>query len=251
MIAIDPGDLRAIVAAAEASYPEEACGLLVGRWLGADRCRVRRAVASANLAPEPATAFEIDPALRLDLQRRLRGGPDRVVGLYHSHPERPAQPSARDLERAWEPEQVWLITSVLAGEAVLTTAHVIAREGGRQAFPRAAAAHQRLGAGAGARRRPGAGPRRARALGGERRAVNFGSDNIAGVAPEIMAAIAAANTGAAEPYGHDAVSARLDAAFSDLFEAAVRVFPVATGTAANALALATLCPALRRGLLPS
>ena len=72
--------------------------------------------------------------------------------------------------------------------------------------------------------------------------MNFGSDNTAGVAPEIMDAIAAANAGAAAPYGGDAVSARLDAAFSDLFETAVRVFPVATGTAANALALAMLCP---------
>lgn len=72
--------------------------------------------------------------------------------------------------------------------------------------------------------------------------MNFGSDNTAGIAPEIMDAIAAANAGAAAPYGGDAVSGRLDAAFSDLFETAVRVFPVATGTAANALALAMLCP---------
>ncbi len=72
--------------------------------------------------------------------------------------------------------------------------------------------------------------------------MNFGSDNIAGVAPEIMAAIAEANAGVAVPYGGDAISTRLDEAFSDLFETGVRVSPVATGTAANALALAMLCP---------
>ncbi len=134
MITIDPPDLKAIVAAAEASYPNETCGLLVGRWAAADHCRVSRVVPSANLAADESVAFEIDPALWLELQRKLRGGDDRIVGLYHSHPDRSAQPSVRDLARAWEPDQVWLVTSVLAGEAVLTTAHVIERQGERQRF---------------------------------------------------------------------------------------------------------------------
>lgn len=134
MIAIDPPVLEAIVAAAEASYPDEACGLLVGRWSAAGDCRLRRAVPSANLAPDPSAAFEIDPALRLDLQRRLRGGGQRVVGLYHSHPDGPARPSARDLARAWEPGLLWLVASVPAGEAVLTTAHLVERRAGRPAF---------------------------------------------------------------------------------------------------------------------
>ena len=72
--------------------------------------------------------------------------------------------------------------------------------------------------------------------------MNFGSDNVAGTAPEIMAALEQANAGVAASYGGDAVSAGLDTAFSDLFETEVRVFPVATGTAANSLSLAMLCP---------
>ena len=72
--------------------------------------------------------------------------------------------------------------------------------------------------------------------------MNFGSDNITGIAPEIMAAIERANTGVAVPYGGDDISARLDERFSDLFERPVRVFSVATGTAANSLGLAMLCP---------
>ena len=72
--------------------------------------------------------------------------------------------------------------------------------------------------------------------------MNFGSDNIAGVAPEIMTAIARANEGVAASYGGDAISGALDEKFSDLFETRARVFPVATGTAANSLALAMLCP---------
>ena len=72
--------------------------------------------------------------------------------------------------------------------------------------------------------------------------MNFSSDNVTGVAPEIMAALAAANAGTAASYGADAITERLTRRFSEVFEREVAVFPVATGTAANALALATLTP---------
>jgi threonine aldolase len=72
--------------------------------------------------------------------------------------------------------------------------------------------------------------------------VNFRSDNTAAVAPEIMAALNEANDGVAAPYGDDAWSRRLDEVFSALFEHDVRVFTVASGTAANAISLASLAP---------
>jgi threonine aldolase len=72
--------------------------------------------------------------------------------------------------------------------------------------------------------------------------MNFYSDNTATATPEVLAAIAAANQGSARSYGADPWSARLDEVFSRWFAHPVRAFPVATGTAANALALATLTP---------
>ncbi|HEY9872361.1 MAG TPA: beta-eliminating lyase-related protein, partial [Candidatus Obscuribacterales bacterium] len=72
--------------------------------------------------------------------------------------------------------------------------------------------------------------------------MNFCSDNVTGVAPEIMAALVAANDGAAMPYGNDEYTQRLDVLFSKLFETDVTVFPVATGSAANAIALSVLTP---------
>ena len=130
MIRIAPEALRAVVTASEAAWPEEACGLLAGRaepggW------RVAAAHPSANLAATPRVAFEVDPALRLALHKALRGTGDSVVGVYHSHADSRAQPSARDLERAWEPDLVWLITSVIEGQAVLATAHRLAADGRR------------------------------------------------------------------------------------------------------------------------
>jgi len=72
--------------------------------------------------------------------------------------------------------------------------------------------------------------------------MNFCSDNVTGIAPEILAALATANEGAAMPYGADDLTQRVEARFRDLFETDVQVFPVATGSAANALALSVLTP---------
>ncbi len=72
--------------------------------------------------------------------------------------------------------------------------------------------------------------------------MHFFSDNTAPVAPQVLEAIAAANPGMARAYGADDCSARLDEAFSRYFDRPVRAFAVATGTAANALALGTLVP---------
>jgi threonine aldolase len=68
----------------------------------------------------------------------------------------------------------------------------------------------------------------------------FASDNAAGIAPEILAAIAKVNDGKMLAYGRDAVTAQAERTFSEMFEREVAVFFVATGTAANALALAHL-----------
>lgn len=71
---------------------------------------------------------------------------------------------------------------------------------------------------------------------------DFRSDNVGGVAPQILEAILAANTGSAASYGADELSARLQRRYSELFERAVDVFPVPTGTAANAIALSACTP---------
>jgi threonine aldolase len=69
---------------------------------------------------------------------------------------------------------------------------------------------------------------------------NFTSDNVTGTAPEIMAAIAAANEGQAPSYGGDPYTQQLTQRAREIFECDLTILPVATGTAANALALAVL-----------
>lgn len=71
--------------------------------------------------------------------------------------------------------------------------------------------------------------------------MRFFSDNAAPVSPQVLAALAQADHVDAA-YDGDRWSARLDGAFADLFETPVSVLWVTTGTAANCLALAALCP---------
>jgi threonine aldolase len=72
--------------------------------------------------------------------------------------------------------------------------------------------------------------------------IDYRSDNTGRAAPQILEALARANRDTALGYGADQWTATLQERFSELFETRVRVFPVATGTAANALALAALGP---------
>lgn len=72
--------------------------------------------------------------------------------------------------------------------------------------------------------------------------MNFASDNAYGVLPHVWAALQAADQGTALAYGNDAATKNLAARFAERFERDVAAFPVFTGTAANALALACLTP---------
>lgn len=73
--------------------------------------------------------------------------------------------------------------------------------------------------------------------------IELRSDNAAGAAPEILAAITAANVGSALAYGADEWTARLRDTVRAVFEhPEADVFPVISGTAANSLALAAMCP---------
>ena len=120
-VRLTPEQLQAIERAAEQAYPEEACGLLVGRCEPGGRYLVNAVEASANVAEPPRTRrFEVDPKLRLRLERDLRESPESIIGVYHSHPNGSAEPSETDRSMIFEPAMVWLITAVAAGRAAAT-----------------------------------------------------------------------------------------------------------------------------------
>ncbi len=69
----------------------------------------------------------------------------------------------------------------------------------------------------------------------------FASDNTSGACPEVMEAVLRANIGKMPSYGDDPITAQASDAFRDLFETDCDVYFVFNGTAANSLALASLC----------
>ena len=109
-----PGAVREqLTREAKAAYPNECCGLLVGRRHPDGATMVERAVASANVATgRRHDRFEVDPRVRFAVIRELAGSSSAIVGHYHSHPDHPAEPSATDRAMAFEPDLVWLIVAV-------------------------------------------------------------------------------------------------------------------------------------------
>ncbi len=91
-----------IGAAALSGYPHESCGLLIGRQSDTmvEVLEVREA---ANVNQErPGDRYELDPRAMLTADRDARAQGLEVVGVWHSHPDHPAEPSETDRAGAWE-----------------------------------------------------------------------------------------------------------------------------------------------------
>ena len=101
----------------KASYPFEACGLLIGHITEAG-WQIDEARAVPNLNTERAAdRFQLDPDAYREIDRSLSGS--EIIGIYHSHPDCPARPSPTDLTGAWE-GFAYIIVSVQQGEACET-----------------------------------------------------------------------------------------------------------------------------------
>lgn len=95
--------LARIAREAAADPAREVCGLLTGDDV------VSGTIACANVAADPARAFEIDPAALIAAHRDERRGGPALAGCYHSHPTGKAWPSARDAANAAPDGWLWLI----------------------------------------------------------------------------------------------------------------------------------------------
>lgn len=110
VLALTVEQRRRLEAEAESAYPEECCGVLVGRDAGG-RTIVEQVIAAENVSPrDRRRSFTINPVRVLEAHHRARALNSRVVGFYHSHPEGVARPSAHDAREAW-PEMSYLILS--------------------------------------------------------------------------------------------------------------------------------------------
>ncbi|RMG90907.1 MAG: M67 family peptidase [Zetaproteobacteria bacterium] len=88
--------------AAESGYPNEACGLLVGR-LDDQGWHVDAAYEVRNINEDrSADRFLLDPEGYQRVDQSVRGTGQEIIGVFHSHPDCPAKPSPTDLGHAWE-----------------------------------------------------------------------------------------------------------------------------------------------------
>lgn len=91
-----------IVAEARDGYPGEICGLLLGTSKDGERITKTAFKARNTNTDRTHDRFELHPDDYLTADKLARDQGMEIIGIYHSHPDHPAEPSAFDRELAWE-----------------------------------------------------------------------------------------------------------------------------------------------------
>jgi proteasome lid subunit RPN8/RPN11 len=99
-----------------AAYPNECCGMIVGRDVGTQRIvESLYAVPNVYAADEQYHRFAADPLVQMGIEKEADAQGKLVLGFYHSHPDHPARPSETDRQAAW-PFYSYLIVSIMKGQ---------------------------------------------------------------------------------------------------------------------------------------
>lgn len=115
-LVILPRHMLTIDRHASMSYPEECCGVLIGRSSSEGTTFVERVLSVGNERQDSRhNRFLISPETVLAAHKEARNLGLDIVGYYHSHPDHPARPSDFDREHAW-PGLSYLIVSVQGGK---------------------------------------------------------------------------------------------------------------------------------------
>jgi len=128
-LVLTPSQVEQIGAEGAQSYPNECCGIMIGRDVSDGTC-VRRIVERlepmANVfdAAQQRRRFAVDPVALMRAEKSAAAAGTLVVGFYHSHPDHPARPSEYDREHAW-PFYSYVIVAVAQGAAGEMTSWVL------------------------------------------------------------------------------------------------------------------------------
>jgi proteasome lid subunit RPN8/RPN11 len=126
---IAPGAERRIRDFAVAAYPNEGCGVLLGRRDGTTMLLVDATLARNMWTERAADRYDLDPVDFLKADRDARSRGLDVCGIWHSHPDHPARPSQFDTDRAWL-DYVYIICRTTQGGAEDMNAFALDAEGG-------------------------------------------------------------------------------------------------------------------------
>jgi proteasome lid subunit RPN8/RPN11 len=115
VLKIDEELLRRIHSHAEANYPGESAGVILGKTQGSVQ-RALKYLAFDNRSPEREQGYRLDAQDMLAAELQAMQLELAILGICHSHPDQPARPSAQDRQHAlsWFS---YLITSVQEGKA--------------------------------------------------------------------------------------------------------------------------------------
>lgn len=120
-------DYEAIRRHGEETYPDECCGVLLGRFEDDGSRLVTSTARCGNTRTDSAhNRYNIDPRELVRIQREGRERGEDIVGFYHSHPDHPAQWSPTDFAEAHWIGCSYVITSVENGEATITNSFELA-----------------------------------------------------------------------------------------------------------------------------
>ena len=136
MLRIEYADYEALRAHGEETYPNECCGVLLGKNVvgegnsAAATNHVQQIVRAGNTRTDSAhNRYNIAPHELVRVQRQARGLGLDIVGFYHSHPDHPAQWSPTDFAEAHWLGCSYIITSVEQGKAALTNSFLLSGTG--------------------------------------------------------------------------------------------------------------------------
>lgn len=117
-LALTDVQMGQIRAHCEATYPNEGCGILIGRAQeGIKRAEMVLATGNGRESSAQRNRYSIPPEEILAGELKAEEMGLDVIGYFHSHPDHPARPSEFDREHAW-PWYSYLIVSVTQGEAL-------------------------------------------------------------------------------------------------------------------------------------
>ena len=132
MLRIEYTDYEALRAHGEETYPNECCGVLLGKNIvkesdtAAAINHVQKIIRAGNTRTDSAhNRYNIAPQELVKIQRQARGLGLDIVGFYHSHPDHPAQWSKTDFAEAHWLGCSYIITSIEQGKAATTNSFLL------------------------------------------------------------------------------------------------------------------------------
>ena len=126
MLRIHYADYEALRAHGEETYPNECCGVLLGKKVDGVGNQVLQIVRAGNTRTDSAhNRYNIAPQELVKVQRQARGLGMDIVGFYHSHPDHPAQWSTTDFAEAHWLGCSYIITNIEQGKAKTTNSFLL------------------------------------------------------------------------------------------------------------------------------